>query len=629
MSTDSNRWVLRAEVGLLKGSHFELSPGGLTIGRHSSNDVQVEDRSVSRYHCSVEFEGTSFFLVDQGSEHGTFLNGRKIEREELQQGDEVALCSALFRVVNKDAVDSASLELSIDEGFYHSPERFLERQAPSLATAVPPEAVLLRVSQAIGTLKSTETLVERLLELALEAAPHAERAALLFYDRTGDEQIRVQRRGEPRPSGGEPLSRTVVDRVLGERVALVIEDVVSVDGDLPQSLLAHEVATLVGVPLLDLQDRAMGLLYLDATSQGHANERGQLEFLTAFAGLASAALSNLMQLERLNQERQRLQEQQLATTMIGESKAMKSIYSMLERVAASDTTVLLLGESGTGKEVAAQTLHRSSNRSDRPFVAINCAALPENLLESELFGHEKGAFTSADQRKIGRIEDANTGTLFLDEISEMSPALQAKFLRVLEERSFERVGGSRTIAVDVRVIAATNRDLKEAIEEGTFREDLYYRLNVVPITLPPLRERGGDVMLLADHYRDLFASQLGRTVNGFSKEARQRLEHWNWPGNVRELRNAIERAVVLCESDRIEVHDLPEEFGQTKASQRQRGSYQDVLLETKRQLIRDAVLETKGHYADAARALDLHPNYLHRLIRNLELKEEIEAALKR
>jgi transcriptional regulator with GAF, ATPase, and Fis domain len=235
---------------------------------------------------------------------------------------------------------------------------------------------------------------------------------------------------------------------------------------------------------------------------------------------------------------------------------MREVFRVIDKVAASNATVLIQGETGTGKERVAETIHLASTRRDGPFVRMNCASLPDNLLESELFGHEKGAFTGADQMRIGRFELANDGTLFLDEVGNMSASTQAKVLRAIQNQEFERLGGSRTIKVDVRIIAATNVNLEQAIKEGRFREDLYYRLNVVNIPIPPLRERREDIQPLADHFLKHFSTELSRSVKSFSPEAVKALQEYRWPGNVRELENSIERAVLMCEGDQIRPQDL-------------------------------------------------------------------------
>ncbi|MGQ9812987.1 MAG: sigma-54 interaction domain-containing protein [Dissulfurimicrobium sp.] len=246
--------------------------------------------------------------------------------------------------------------------------------------------------------------------------------------------------------------------------------------------------------------------------------------------------------------------------IIGKSPAMKKVFSLIEKVANTDSTVLITGESGTGKELIAHAIHKAGNRSDKPFIPVNCAAIPEELLESELFGHEKGAFTHAIRTRIGRFELANHGTIFLDEIGEMAPNLQVKLLRVLQERRFERVGGTKTIDVDVRVIAATNVILEAAVKSAKFREDLYYRLNVIPIHVPPLRERRSDIPLLIDYFLAKFCSSKRPCIKGMEEEAKQYMMAYNWPGNVRELENMVERLVILANGPIIKVSDLPEKI---------------------------------------------------------------------
>lgn len=243
--------------------------------------------------------------------------------------------------------------------------------------------------------------------------------------------------------------------------------------------------------------------------------------------------------------------------IIGQSTTLKEVFKILTKVAPTDSTVLVTGESGTGKELMVRALHQQSARSDKPFVPINCGAIPKDLLESELFGHEKGAFTHALRTRAGRFELADGGTIFLDEIGEMDLSLQVKILRVLQEKEIERVGGSGVKKVDVRIIAATNRDLEAEVQAGRFREDLFYRLNVIPIHLPPLRERGGDIAILADHFITHFSRKNGRKKLGFSPEVRRVLEHYSWPGNVRELENIMERMTILCDGSVVTLEDLP------------------------------------------------------------------------
>src|SRR3954451_16484133 len=305
--------------------------------------------------------------------------------------------------------------------------------------------------------------------------------------------------------------------------------------------------------------------------------------------------------------------------MVGESPPMRAVYERIRKVAPSDCTVLVLGETGTGKEIAARAIHQNSPRARCPFVAVNCAALTETLLESELFGHERGAFTGAVALKKGRLEVADGGTVFLDEIGELAPTLQAKLLRALQYHEFERVGGTRVIKVNVRVVAATNQNLEANVASGRFRQDLWYRLNVVTLTMPPLRERRADVPMLAAHFAAKYSK--GRTIE-FSREAIDALSAYRWPGNVRELENAIERALVLGCNGRIVADDLPESIVDASPSLPSGtvAAFHQTVLETKRRLILGAIDRTGGNYTAAARLLGINPTYLHRLLRNLQLK---------
>jgi transcriptional regulator with GAF, ATPase, and Fis domain len=308
-----------------------------------------------------------------------------------------------------------------------------------------------------------------------------------------------------------------------------------------------------------------------------------------------------------------------AHDMVGDSAPMRGVYECIRKVAPRDSTVLITGETGTGKELAARAVHQNSPRALRPFVAVNCAALTEPLLESELFGHEKGAFTGAYALKKGKFEVAEGGTIFLDEIGELAPALQAKLLRALQHHEFERVGGTRTIKMNVRLIAATNQDLQAAVSAGRFRQDLWYRLNVVGLAMPPLRQRRADIPMLAAHFAAKYGR--GRAVE-LSPDAVDALRAYDWPGNVRELENAIERAVVLGCSDKIVADDLPAVVLQSStALPRDGASYHRAVLDVKRRLILDAIDRSGGNYTAAARLLGINPTYLHRLVNNLQLRD--------
>jgi two-component system, NtrC family, response regulator AtoC len=308
--------------------------------------------------------------------------------------------------------------------------------------------------------------------------------------------------------------------------------------------------------------------------------------------------------------------------VVGKSNKMNEAVETAKKAATSKATVLLLGESGTGKEIFARAIHNWSDRKNQSFVAINCVGLSKELLESELFGHEKGSFTGADQLKKGKIELANGGTVFLDEVGDVSQELQTKLLRFLQEREFDRVGGLRPIHVDVRIVAATNRDLDAAVRENRFREDLYHRLNVVPIILPPLRERREDVPALAHHFLQRFAKEVKKNLSRISEEALGKLSAYDWPGNVRELANVIERAVVLGQGAEIAPQDLPARIASVQPEPQPDGiSYRDAMDVYRRQLVVRALAQTQGNRAAAARALGLHEKYFLRLLKSLRIAE--------
>ncbi len=656
---------LVAVAGPLAGSTFALGAAPITLGRQGGCDLQIRDLAVSRQHCvlaplsALTPDDGRFVLRDLASRHGTFVNGVPIRERILDPGDRIHLGGSLFLFATGEIGRGPEAEA----GLLDAGDSVVEStvcwplNAPHLSPAAlvatlgaaPPEgdpgraerdlAALLEASEDLGALgaeSAVEPLARRLLDLVFEIAP-AGRAALLLFDRSGEPAVAFarDRRGGTAPF---PVSRTLLRQAVGERAAILAADV-STTPDLGQaeSVQAERIRSLLAVPLLGSagSQPALGLLYADIRTTGGQLDERHLALLVAAARTAALALLNLRRIAWLEGERGRL----LAAVdhdMVGESPRMKEVYRLLARVAPTASTVLLRGESGTGKELAARALHDGSPRNGRPFVAINCATLSETLLESELFGHEKGAFTGAVERKIGKLEVADTGTVFLDEVGEIPLPLQAKLLRALEEREFERVGGTRPIRVDVRLVAATHRDLEKAIREGTFRADLYYRLSVITLQLPPLRERREDIPLLASHFAARVSRDLGRPVAGFSTAARACLERYPWPGNVRELRNAIERAVVLGEGELIVPEDLPEALlevatargadGGTEASSaipaipRFHGAVNDF----KKRLILDAVKESRGNVSQAAHLLGLHPNYLHRLITNLELRAALE-----
>jgi Nif-specific regulatory protein len=481
---------------------------------------------------------------------------------------------------------------------------------------------LVRISTSISSLATVEAIQRKLLESALEVVP-AEHGAVMLCGEDADDFNSIAT-GHRLAEAEEPVqvSRTATRRALRERISLLSNDVLAQETLSPsESLRASQTRSLLAVPIV-LLGKPLGVIYLYTLDPRVQFDENHLQLVTAIAGAAAPALENARRIESLEHETQRLQaEIDIEHDMVGESPKMREVYQFIGKVAATDSTVLVCGESGTGKELVARAIHRNSIRAGKPFVAINCAALMETLLESELFGHERGAFTGALAQKKGKLEVAEGGTVFLDEIGELAATLQTKLLRVLQEREFERVGGTRPIKVDIRLIAATNRDLNDAVAHRTFRQDLYYRLNVVSLTMPPLRERREDISLLANHFAAKHGMKSKRRIEGLSAEARRCLVNYDWPGNVRELENALERAIVLGAGERILPEDLPETLLEVPSPARVPiPRYHEGVAEAKKHLILRAVEQAGGSYTDAAKRLGVRATYLHRLMRNLNLK---------
>ncbi|HEY3619538.1 MAG TPA: sigma 54-interacting transcriptional regulator [Candidatus Sulfotelmatobacter sp.] len=632
-------------TGPSKDSIILLPEGEATVGRDPANAVAVADASVSRKHCRLRRdEDGRFQIKDLDSRNGTLVNGQAVKEQWLRHGDEIAAGDSvfLFLVEEQDGtVPSSQVEFDDSsstsetklihprEVMYLHPDR-LQRELPATSQVARNLNALLKISRVVHAIRDLEELQAQLLDLIFEFLP-ARRGAILLAEGSGQEfnclYARTRHAGQPQLVR---VSRTIARQVMKDNVAILGVDVpASSKLREVESLLASEVRTLLCVPLTVFQ-RAIGCIYLDSTSAADRFQEEHLELLTAIAGVSAVALDNARRLQWLEQENQRLTtEVRQEQSLVGEGARIKEIYQFLARVAPTESTVLIEGESGTGKELVARALHRNSPRANKMFVAINCAAIPESLLESDLFGHERGAFTGAAVQKKGRLEIADGGVVFLDEIGELAPALQVKLLRVLQEREFERVGGTHPIKVDIRLIAATNRDLNEAVRTGEFRQDLYYRLAVVKLTMPPLRERREDIPMLTRHFLQKYAKRCKVKAKPISREAMAALVTYEWPGNVRELENAVERALVMGSSDTVQLEDLPESLlEQAPAAETHEGKYHAGVKELKKQLILDAVEQTRGNYVDAAGILGVHPNYLHRLIRNLGLKDSLHELLR-
>jgi transcriptional regulator with GAF, ATPase, and Fis domain len=627
---------LEAVSGPLKGKLFRLTNDEVSIGRDPSNEVSLLDGLVSRRHCVIRKDGDGFRLQDLESRNNTFVSGVPIRDRVLVPGDEIRIGNSIFifqGANTEPATGDPSLQLDAtptpggptvllrkEDLLYLQPQR--ANRLPATAKTVRDLNVLLDFSRALNSVRGLDAVQEKVLNAVLKVAP-ADRVAILLTDNGIDGFSSIRGR-DRRLGANQPVhaSRTILTRVLEENLAVLSNDVLSDEAfQEADSLMAPKVGSVLAVPLA-VQDKLLGVIYLDASSPGVRFDSDLLQLVSALGNIAALTIENARHLEWLGGENRRLHEElSIHHSMVGESKAMLDVYEFISRVAGRDSTVLISGESGTGKELVARAIHENSGRADKPFVAINCAAITETLLESELFGHEKGSFTGAVAQKKGKLEIAEGGSVFLDEIGELAIAMQAKLLRVLQEREFERVGGTRSIKLDIRLIAATNRDLKEASRTGTFRPDLYYRLNVVSLRMPALRERREDIPLLAAFFAANYSEKVKRRVAGISPQARACLIRYDWPGNVRELENAIERAVVLGSTESILPEDLPESIlEETAASGEPVSALHDGIREAKKTLIERAIEQADGNYTEAAKILGVHPNHLFRLIRTLNLK---------
>jgi transcriptional regulator with GAF, ATPase, and Fis domain len=608
--------------GPLAGEIFLLEREKTTLGREPGSDIVIDAQWVSRRHCEIRKAADAFEISDCGSHNGTSVNGVPIKERQLQGGDRIALGGASFLFLDGDSEPPAGLELDdapfpkrdtvelrSDEALYLQPARI---ESPSLSK-------VLSMIQTIGG-NIDESLADRVLDRFFEIVP-AERGAVVAGF-TAEELDPLAMRGGRGVKGRFPLSRTVLTKVFSERTAVLSNHVASELS--AKSLLSSNVTNLLCLPLVT-DGRIVGAIYLDRSTPGQEFPASLLELLMGLASIAAGALERSRQLGRLRALNRRVQEElQLVHEMVGESPKLKEAQRILARAAPTDSTVLIEGESGTGKELAARAIHFNSPRRDGPLVKVDCTGLNEHLLASELFGHEKGAFTGAIQQKKGKLEIAHGGTVFLDEVGELPLPLQAHLLRILQDREFERVGGTRPIPVNIRLVAATNRDLAQEVKSGNFREDLYYRLNVVRLSLPPLRERREDIELLAQYYASQHGRQVKRSIAGVSPEALAILSRYDWPGNIRELANVIERAAVLGTTELILPEDLPEAMLEGKSGGGVlAGSFHDLVTERKKELILEAVSRAGGSITEAAKLLGLHPNYLHRLIKNLGLREAL------
>lgn len=567
-----------------------------TIGRAPTNRIVLDDEVCSRNHCEIFYSDSAWVIRDLGSRNGTLVQGLPIAQDhELQEGDviEIGDSEAIFTFdvarFSSRATSAGSAEELESETIgvgqqssweeFNVPEIIQRKSHTRFHTPPPPSQIdrdrtsrelgrLYRLALDMGNTQSEKELSQIVLNGLFEGTS-ADIGAILYFD--------PARHEARKPENLKVIAFQSVDEMPYQKPSDFLSQMVFDEGD---AILAHNISedsklstrdslgkihaqSVICAPLRNKQGVA-GLIHLYSTNPDNPLDSDDLEFTLALADQLAISFQNLNEkkklsdgLARMEGENKALREQlELESELVGSSPSMIAMKEQILRIAPTDASVLIRGESGVGKELVARAIHFNSQRKKQPFVCMNCAALSEGLLESELFGHEKGAFTGATSQKPGKFEQSHRGTLFLDEVGEMSLGVQAKFLRVLEGHSFERVGGSVSIDVDVRVVAATNRDMEKAVAKGTFRQDLYFRLHVVEISVDPLRVRAEDILLLANYFLNRFVTKTGRPIRGFTQEAKDLLESYHWPGNVRELQNTIERAFILCTGDIIDASDI-------------------------------------------------------------------------
>jgi Nif-specific regulatory protein len=559
---------IRIEVlsGSDAGRSFESDADVVRIGRAPDCELRLHGPHISGQHARISANGGGYVVVDQGSANGTALlrDGTRVEldgagrAETLTQGDELWL--------GGDAGEATKLRVSLgDEA--PSPEVVTTRSLQELAAAALEPKVWSAVLAALGAAESLEAVVAEVAEAALRLSPRGTHATVALMDGAQpDKALLLPMVTRVRGPGGAPiapegpvaLTRSVARRVVEGRAAVLAADAPR-EALGSESLLGANIRSTIGVPLWKGEE-ILGVLQVDNRDAPAMFDKRDVDALGVLARGASLAIANARLIQKLTIAEEQLRKEnqflrgrertrQGELRIVGDSARMEQVLAQLGKVVDTRVTVLVEGETGTGKELFASAIHYRSQRRDKLFVAQNCAAFPENLLESELFGHKRGAFTGATEEKKGLFEVADGGTLFLDEVGEMPLSLQAKLLRVLQEGEVRPIGGSTTRKVNVRIVAATNRNLEKEVAEGRFREDLYYRLKVFPLRVPPLRERREDIPALAAHFLERYTREFGREIAGFTQAAIERLCAYDWPGNVRELENEVQRAVIQAEDE--------------------------------------------------------------------------------
>jgi len=555
-------YQLTAKTGALKGSSWPIGKEPLIVGRESACDVSILDPLVSRRHCEIAASNGSVRVRDLGSSNATFVNGEAVREGLAKLGDEIAVGSTIF-IIGKIQVSGLTATEPEAPSLPDSPPTrhltigepyFLNKDADSLFKHGKPRsaqdlAFIYQIGRTLGQASSLNGLMHALAERLHE---HFEPKGMVLMRFVGEELLPFSTPFTT-PPGGSSVERYARQAVEQAKGLLLPERLRSGDDT--------ELRTTMIAPVVFGQE-PIGAIIVQAETPARLFDETDLEFLIAIAHTMAPIYKAVEKLQILERENERLVSgMPHASVIIGESSAIAQVRTLARQCARADLSVLLLGETGTGKELVARMIHDLSERADRPLTIVNCAAIPDELFESEVFGYERGAFTGATARKIGLFEESDRGTLFLDEIGDLSLANQARILRVLESGTFRRLGGQSDLKVDVRIVSATNRDLAGASEAGSFRRDLYHRLNTFEIRIPPLRERRADIPPLAKHFLNAARQRFRSSVEDFTPEALRALQDRAWSGNVRELRNVIERAVVIARGELI----TPEEIAPQQA----------------------------------------------------------------
>jgi len=573
-----------------------------SIGRAAGNDVAIDDKGLAEYHAQLVFDGRDFNISEVDAKGALQINGKKKRRGKIFHNDRLTLGEDLELVfsIYDEAMPSSGAEERDEDAEDQSAELVGMRK-------------LAEFSERLNGLATVQEQLEALIDAVIEVT-NADKGFVILLE-NGEPKVTVARNLQQKdlPDGVRHLSDSIIAKVVESRKPLVVSDAVHdsmFKGS--ESIMNLKLSSVMCAPLL-AQGQLLGLIYVGNDAVVSLFEDSSLDVLTVFATQGALILQNALLRDELKSDRDRMAErlsEKKFGDIIGTNPALLEVFKKVEKVAGTDISVLITGETGTGKELIAREIHRRSQRQEGPFVVVNCGAIPENLMESELFGHVRGAFTGAGSTRQGKFQAANEGTLLFDEFGELPLQLQVKLLRSLQEKVVMKVGDTKQEHVDIRVVAATNRDLEEEIKKGNFREDLFYRLNVVNLHLPPLRERGDDVVVIAKYLLQKYADEYAVKVKGFTPNALIAMRKYDWPGNVRQLENRIKKAIVLCDKTLIGPEDLdlfPEALRPVVPLSEAREEFQ-------RRYILEVLERNDGNRTKTARDLGVDPRTIFRYL---------------